>query len=154
MALVWALGRPRLLEGATAAAALALSWGLPAAVQAGEPITVTVAAQGFDQPKGTALITLYDSSETWLDVDQAPFVVRAPVYGDTVQATIVGVPAGIWSVSVIHDANDNGTLDMRWFPVPRPAESAAHHPSHALSPLPTATDSTSMGTSPMAVPTM
>lgn len=105
-------------------------------VHAGEPVTLTVVAQGFVGTSGTALFALYDTDQAWLDLDQAAFVVRAPIDGPTVQAALVGVPRGTWGVSVIHDANRNDTLDMRWLPWPKPTEGAgtSNDPTSLLGP--------------------
>jgi uncharacterized protein (DUF2141 family) len=51
-------------------------------------------------------------------------VVKLKIDGKTTETTFRDVPPGVYGVSVIHDENSNGKLDMKWFPVPGPAEGA------------------------------
>jgi uncharacterized protein (DUF2141 family) len=47
-----------------------------------------------------------------------------PVQSDSITVTFVGLPRGPYAVQVLHDENENGKLDFRWFPFPKPKEGA------------------------------
>jgi uncharacterized protein (DUF2141 family) len=84
--------------------------------------TVTVQIAGFKGTEGVALVTLYASSEAWLNVPKALQVVRTKITGASLTVEFKGVKPGTYAVSVIHDANKNNELDMRWLPYPKPKE--------------------------------
>jgi len=86
--------------------------------------TITVKIVGIKGKDGVALIALYDSSDTWLKIPKAVQVVKTAITGDTMTVTFKGVRAGTYGVSVVHDENKNGEMDMRWFPYPKPKEGA------------------------------
>ena len=93
-----------------------------AAGQAQAPATVTVRISGFKGTEGLALVTLYDSEQTWLKVPKALQVVRAKITGAGMTVEFKDVKPGTYAVSVIHDENKNNELDMRWLPYPKPKE--------------------------------
>jgi uncharacterized protein (DUF2141 family) len=98
---------------------LTLAVSSAGAQQAG---SVTVNIDGFKGTEGVALVTLYDSAESWLKVPKALQVVRLKISGATLQVELKGVKPGAYAVSVIHDENKNNELDMRWLPYPKPKE--------------------------------
>lgn len=95
--------------------------GTGAAAQ-GAPATVIVKISGFKGTEGLALVTLYDSEQSWLKVPKAVQVVRAKITGAGLSVEFKDVKAGTYAVSVIHDENKNNELDMRWLPYPKPKE--------------------------------
>ena len=94
----------------------------PTAAAEAPLVTVTVKIAGFHGVEGQALITLYDSEQNWLKVPKAVQVVRAKITGPALTIELKGVKPGVYAVSVIHDANSNNKLDMRWLPWPKPLE--------------------------------
>jgi len=99
--------------------AFTLAASLVSAQQAG---SVSVKIDGFKGTEGVALVTLYDSAESWLKVPKALQVVRLKISGAALQVELKGVKPGSYAVSVIHDENKNNELDMRWLPYPKPKE--------------------------------
>lgn len=89
-----------------------------------KPVNLQVTATDFKNTKGQAIFALYDSKGAWLKLEKALRVVKVPISGGSVDFTFKDVPAGVYAVSVIHDENSNGKLDMHWFPVPGPDEGA------------------------------
>ena len=87
--------------------------------------TVTVKIAGFRGVEGQALIALYDSEQSWLEVPKAVQVVRAKITGAAMTIELKDVKPGTYAVSVIHDENKNNELDMRWLPWPKPKEGVA-----------------------------
>lgn len=84
--------------------------------------TVKVSITGLKGTEGVALITLYDSEANWLKVPKAVQVLRLKITGATMTVEFKGVKPGTYAVSVVHDANKNNELDMRWLPWPQPKE--------------------------------
>ena len=107
----------------TGATLQALTYG-HAAAQDGLA-TVKVNISGLKGTEGVALVTLYDSPESWLKVPKAIQVLRLKITGATMTVEFKGVKPGTYAVSVIHDANKNNEMDMRWLPWPKPKEGSA-----------------------------
>lgn len=101
-------------------AALALLGEATALAQATGTLELTL--EGFQSTEGQAHVTLYADEESWLKVPKALQTQKVPIEGDTVKVKFEGLKPGSYAVSVIHDANKNDELDMRWFPFPKPKE--------------------------------
>jgi uncharacterized protein (DUF2141 family) len=98
------------------------------AVPQGSPhlgsIEVTIAGVRVQQG-GDLMVALYDHESSWLSTDSALSARRIPVVADSVVIVFDSLPYGTgYAVAVIHDANRNNRLDMRWFPLPKPREGA------------------------------
>jgi uncharacterized protein (DUF2141 family) len=93
-------------------------------VQSASAFGITVHATGFRNADGQAIVALYRSASDWLKVGQAHRVATVPIGNGAVDVRFDGLDAGTYAVSVIHDENRNGKLDMRWFPWPKPKEGA------------------------------
>ena len=94
-------------------------------VRADAGVALTINAVGFKGTKGQALVAIFDSKEAWPKLDKALRLEKIkPIKDDTVTLTLRELPPGEYAVEVIHDENENGKLDMRWLPYPRPAEGA------------------------------
>jgi len=85
---------------------------------------IVVTAEGFRNTKGKAHFALYRQGEKWLKPDEAFRSQIIEIGGDVVKVTLDQVPYDTYAVNVIHDENENGKLDMRWFPWPKPKEGA------------------------------
>jgi uncharacterized protein (DUF2141 family) len=93
---------------------------------AGPPkVRLSITAEGFKGAKGQALVVVYDNGDKWLKIDKGYRVQKAKLDGSgRLHVDFDDVPVGVYAVSVIHDENVNGKLDMHWFPVPGPDEGA------------------------------
>ena len=81
---------------------------------------------------GELIIALYDRAGGWLQTDSALAVRKLPVGADSV-VTIAfdGLAADSgYAITVIHDRNGNGKMDMRWFPFPKPKEGTGVSQNH------------------------
>ncbi len=96
----------------------------PTSYAQGQLATITVNIVGLKGKEGVALVTLYDSEDTWLKVPKATQVVKTQITGNTLSVQFKGVKPGTYGVSVVHDENKNNEMDMRWFPYPKPKEGA------------------------------
>lgn len=91
-------------------------------------VTLTVKVTGFRNAAGQLIVALYDSGDTWLKPERAVKLVKIdltsspPSADKSVETKLDGVRPGTYAVGIIHDENRNGKLDMKWFPLPHPAE--------------------------------
>ena len=103
-------------------------WSVIAASAPGDASTgtVVVTAVGIRADQGGSLVfALYRDKASWLDEDKAFLKKVVKVKSDSMTVAFEGVPHdSAYAVEVIHDKNDNGKLDMRKFPYPRPKEGA------------------------------
>ena len=110
-------------------ACILMAWAGWPAIAASAPAdesagTVVVTAIGIRIDQGGSLVVaLYRDKASWLDEDKAFLTKAVKVISDSMTVTFEGVPHdSTYAVEVIHDKNDNGKLDMRKFPYPRPKE--------------------------------
>jgi uncharacterized protein (DUF2141 family) len=92
-------------------------------------IDVTIAPVRIDDG-GVLLVSLYDSEKSWLTVAEAVTTKTIPAGTDTVIVVFDSLVQGEYALSVIHDKNENGKFDMRWFPFPKPKEGAGVSNNH------------------------
>ena len=75
--------------------------------------------------KGVLIVALFSGQEGWLELESAAALVILPATSDTLTSTFENVPYDTsYAIQVIHDKNQNGKFDMRWFPYPKPKEGA------------------------------
>jgi len=81
---------------------------------------------------GELIVTLYDRPGGWLQPDLALAVRKLPVGADSiVTVAFDGLAADTgYAITVIHDKNGNGKMDMRWFPFPKPKEGTGVSQNH------------------------
>jgi len=86
--------------------------------------TVVVTAMGIKASQGGSVIfALYKGKADWLDVDKSFLKKIMRATSDSIAVMFEGVPYdSSYAIEVIHDKNENGKLDMRTFPYPRPKE--------------------------------
>jgi uncharacterized protein (DUF2141 family) len=99
--------------------------GFAASARAGESYgSIVVSAAGIRAGEGGSLIfALYRDKASWLDEDKAFLKKVIKVKSDSATVTFEGVPYdSSYAVEIIHDKNENGRLDMKKFPYPRPKE--------------------------------
>jgi uncharacterized protein (DUF2141 family) len=78
---------------------------------------------GIDaQRGGTLVVALYRGTDGWLKLDKAVQKKTTRADSGSVNVTFDRLPHGNYAVQVFHDQNDNGKIDFRWFPFPKPKE--------------------------------
>lgn len=83
---------------------------------------LTITARGFKGTKGQAIVALYSSKDSWLKLDRAVKVMKVKIERDTLSLSVPDLAPGSYAISIIHDENLNGKLDMHWLPLPGPDE--------------------------------
>jgi uncharacterized protein (DUF2141 family) len=81
---------------------------------------------------GELIVALYDRLAGWLKPDSARVVRKLPVGADSVVIVAFDSlpPDSGYAITVIHDRNGNGKMDMRWFPYPKPKEGTGVSQNH------------------------
>lgn len=85
---------------------------------------LVVQVQGLENTRGRLIVRLFGGPKGWLEDAHALRRVVVKPTGNTAQVVLDGVPAGRFAVTAVHDENQNGELDMSWFPFPHPDEGA------------------------------
>ncbi len=70
---------------------------------------LTLEVKGFEKPEGHLYVALYSSKDDFLKKPAAAF--RVDVKSETLSIPCQGLPAGMYAISMYHDANGNGILD-------------------------------------------
>jgi len=102
---------------------------LSAAAQETSRLDVTIAPVRL-KDGGNLIVALYADEDSWLELEQAFRVRTHPADAETVHVSFDAIPPGEYALQVIHDKNENGKFDMRWFPYPRPKEGAGVSNDH------------------------
>jgi len=73
---------------------------------------------------GTMIVTLFKEKKTWLKNKKALRNKTIKVEeGANMKVTFDGLaPDADYAIQALHDANDNGKMDMKFFPIPKPKE--------------------------------
>ena len=83
----------------------------------GDKVSLSVSTGEFSNTKGLALVAVFK-------LDKALRHEKLKIEKPTLDVTFRDLPPGTHGVAVIHDENENGKLDMRWLPYPKPTEGA------------------------------
>ena len=91
--------------------------------------TLAVTVEGIRaKDRGVLVVALYRGDSGWLDPDST-FATRVfPVSADTAKIAFEAVPYD--TSYALHDRNENGKMDMRWFPYPKPKEGGGVSNNH------------------------
>lgn len=82
---------------------------------AAQAADLTVEAAGIRSDAGSVFVIVYNEARAFKSdrIDKAFAVAAMAVTGERARITLHGVPAGPYAVSLFHDENNNGDLDMR-----------------------------------------
>jgi uncharacterized protein (DUF2141 family) len=83
------------------------------------PPNLQITATNISTPKGQLLVAIYDAEASFLDITKA---VRLQTIAINEQnnyyLNFEGLPKGEYAVSIAHDVNGNGKLDLNMFGIP------------------------------------
>ena len=92
----------------------------PAASESTGNLIVNIS--GFPSSDGFAMVALHDSEESYKGGGSAAFARSQSRVGDNkVQVVFTNLPHGWYGVSIFHDENANGELDMNAMGIPKEA---------------------------------
>lgn len=87
---------------------------------AASPAQVQITIQSVTPGKGPVIVSVYQSSATWLKKDKALEIKTLEATGKSVIATL-NLEPGTYAFQAFQDENNNNRLDMNWLP-PGPGE--------------------------------
>jgi uncharacterized protein (DUF2141 family) len=82
-----------------------------------ESYSITVNIENLKSDDGQVLVGLYDSEADWLSTTYMGEV--AKISNNSCSVVFKNVPQGIYAVSYIHDANNNGEMDANFMGIPK-----------------------------------
>jgi len=75
---------------------------------------------GIRNSKGHVLVSLFSSKAGWPDSPDASFrKLRIPAQKNSMNLIFNGIPPGKYAIAIIHDENDNLSLDTGLFGIPK-----------------------------------
>ena len=110
----------------TLVAVLAMGLGLlfaqgPAASAQGKGGKITLEVDGFKSKDGQAVVSVYNSDDSFLEMDDAFKTMKMPIPGAKMTIVVDNLPAGTYAISVLHDEDKNGKL-KQWLGFGPPKE--------------------------------
>ncbi|MGC9197356.1 MAG: DUF2141 domain-containing protein [Acidobacteriaceae bacterium] len=111
-----------------------LLWMPSSAAAQSTTCALTIHVDGFRNLKGDLGITLFTSPDGWPENNnKAYFHHGFPITGTATSVTLQ-VPAGRYSIAVLHDENSNHKLDRNFLGIPKEGFGFANNPRAFLSP--------------------
>lgn len=93
--------------------------GFSGAAQAGQDITIEV--NNLRNQNGSLLLAVFDNQKAFksLDYKQAIASISMKMHANNQKMTLHDMPEGNYAITILHDENNNGKLDMneREFPI-------------------------------------
>ena len=100
-------------------------WSLLFVAAQAETLVVEVA--GCQTTQGQVVGDLFDKADGYpMDAEQARARATATVTGGRATLRFEGLAAGTYALSVWHDENTNGKVDLKWFVLPAEALGASN----------------------------
>ena len=79
-------------------------------------VNLTVRAEDFRNTQGIDLFALYNSKKTWLKKEKEFRRAAKAIVGSSAEVVFENLPPGEYALGLLHDENNNGDLDFKWFP--------------------------------------
>ena len=79
--------------------------------------SITVVMENFQSNQGSVMVGLYATSDEWLKKTYMGEITQ--IDNKTSKCVFENVPNGTYAVSIIHDENSNGKLDLGYFGIPK-----------------------------------
>ena len=79
---------------------------------------ITVQVTNFNNNNGLCLVCLFDNAKAYAGKGTPLRILRATISNKTATAVFENVPAGVYAISVIHDANSNNRFDTNFIGIP------------------------------------
>lgn len=94
--------------------------------------TIEVNISGFDSNDGKAMVGLFVDEETFLREPKQSL--SASINDQKSSVTFTNIPDGVYAVSVYHDENDNGEIDLLMGILPKEDTGTSNNPNTVMGP--------------------
>ncbi len=89
-------------------------------ITAGAQSQVIADIQNIRNDNGNCKVCLFDKEDSFNGKSGTAFkCATVPIKNKKARATFTNIPAGIYAISVFHDANDNNKLDQNFIGIPK-----------------------------------
>ncbi|WP_121354773.1 DUF2141 domain-containing protein [Flavisolibacter nicotianae] len=79
---------------------------------------ITVQVTDFNNNNGLCLVCLFDNAKGFAGKGTPLRILRTTISNKTATAVFDNIPAGVYAISVIHDANSNNRFDTNFMGIP------------------------------------
>ena len=91
-------------------------------------VKVKLNISGFIGKKGQVMVSVYNSDDTFMEMDEAYKTIKKPITGKKVSITLE-LPPGVYAFGVLHDEDKNGKLKQwMWVGPPKEGVGASRNP--------------------------
>ena len=94
--------------------------------------TIEVNMSGFDSDDGKAMVGLFVEEETFLREPKQSL--SASITDQKSSVTFTNIPDGVYAVSVYHDENNNGEIDLLMGILPKEDTGTSNNPNTVMGP--------------------
>ena len=94
--------------------------------------TIEVNMSGFDSNDGKAMVGLFVEEETFLRNPEQSL--SASITDQKSRVIFTNIPDGVYAVSVYHDENDNGEIDLLMGILPKEDTGTSNNPNTVMGP--------------------
>ena len=88
-----------------------------------KPLKISIKIDGIKSNNGSIAVAIYDNEDKWLSDESVASQKKSAAKGK-LEFEFTDLKPGKYGISILHDENDNGKLDMSFFP-PGPEEGTA-----------------------------
>jgi uncharacterized protein (DUF2141 family) len=96
--------------------------------RAGNAADIILTVDGLSSTKGTMLLELDDSEESWQNRAPPVAMGRATAAGRTLTYTFRDLKPGTYALSIFQDENDNGKFDTNFLGIPKEGWGFSNNP--------------------------
>jgi uncharacterized protein (DUF2141 family) len=68
---------------------------------------------------GNIMVALFNSKETYFDIDQMYEGFEIPADSSRVECTFQDLPIGTYAITIYHDEDNNGEMNRSWIGMPK-----------------------------------
>ena len=94
--------------------------------------TIEVQVTGFDSNEGTARVGLFNNQDTFLYTPD--YKLTSKISNQEASVVFVDIPDGVYAISVYHDEDDNGKLNLIMGILPSEDTGTSNNPSVKMGP--------------------
>lgn len=97
--------------------------------------SITVEVNGLRSNAGEVRVNLYDSKDGFpSEPEKAVMTLVSKIDNNRAKVVFKDIHIGNYAISVLHDENGNGKMDLNWLMVPKEGIGASNNPNFSIGP--------------------
>jgi uncharacterized protein (DUF2141 family) len=84
--------------------------------------------------EGKVMLALFNSKETYFDIDEMYAGFEIPADSSVVTCTFQDLPPGIYAITIYHDEDSNGEMNRSWLGMPKEGYAFSNNFKSAIKP--------------------